>query len=392
MGDVRSRLRRHPRLCVVAVELHVENPAVQGPVRRHRRHEPFSHPRRADRRVPRIRQWRRGDGAARGRTGPHDKGIQTLDRLARGAAGNHRLSGAAKGLAREKGGLKNMNQRTVAKDDHRENSAAYQHILYEVSDKIATITLHRPDRMNAWTPIMERDVRHAMETAAADDNVRVIVLTGSGRAFCAGADMEALKGLDPNDIRRAESVPPFDMNRRADCQTRYAYYPSIPKPVIGMLNGAAAGIGLVHALYCDLRFAADNAVFTTAFSRRGLIAEHGISWMLPRIVGHANALDLLMSARRVSSDEALRIGLVNRLYPPEQLREQTYAYARDLADFVSPSAIAVIKRQLYDVPFQTLAEATIDANREMAVALRGSDFREGVASFMEKRPPRFTGK
>jgi enoyl-CoA hydratase/carnithine racemase len=162
--------------------------------------------------------------------------------------------------------------------------------------------------------------------------------------------------------------------------------------VIGMLNGATAGIGLVHALYCDLRFAADNAVFTTAFSRRGLIAEHGISWMLPRIVGHANALDLLMSARRVQSDEALRICLVNRLYPPEQLREQTYAYARDLADFVSPSAIAVIKRQLYDVPFQTLAEATIDANREMAVALRGSDFREGVASFMEKRPPRFTGK
>ena len=228
----------------------------------------------------------------------------------------------------------------------REIAVTYQHILYEVSDKIATITLNRPDRMNAWTAIMERDVRHT----------------------------------------------PFDMNRRADWQTRYAYYPAIPKPVIGMLNGATAGIGLVHALYCDLRFAADNTVFTTAFSRRGLIAEHGISWMLPRIVGHANALDLLMSSRRVSSEEALRIGLVNRLYPPDQLREQTYAYARDLADFVSPSAISAIKRQLYDVPFQTLAEATIDANREMQVALKGSDFREGVASFVEKRPPRFTGK
>src|SRR5712672_257323 len=273
----------------------------------------------------------------------------------------------------------------------RESVVSYQHILYEVADKIASITLNRPDRMNAWTAIMERDVRHAMETAAADDNVRVIVLTGAGRAFCAGADMEGLKGIDPNEIRRGENTP-FDMNRRADWQTRYAYYPAIPKPVIGMLNVATAGIGLVHALYCDLRFAADNTVFTTAFSRRGLIAEHGISWMLPRIVGHANALDLLMSARRVQSDEALRIGLVNRLYPPEQLREQTYAYARDLADFVSPSAIAAIKRQLYDVPFQTLAEATIDANREMAIALHGSDFREGVASFMEKRPPRFTGK
>ncbi len=268
----------------------------------------------------------------------------------------------------------------------------YQHILYEVREKIATITLNRPDRMNAWTPIMEHDVRHAMEAAAGDDDVRVIVLTGAGRAFCAGADMDALQGLDPSDIRRAENVPPFDMNRRPDWQTRYGYYPSIPKPVIGMLNGAAAGIGLVHALYCDLRFAADNTVFTTAFARRGLIAEHGIGWMLPRIVGHANALDLLMSARRVSSEEALRINLVNRIYPPEQLREETYAYARDLADFVSPSAIAVIKRQLYDVPFQTLAEATIDANREMVVALCGSDFREGVASFIEKRPPRFTGR
>jgi enoyl-CoA hydratase/carnithine racemase len=272
------------------------------------------------------------------------------------------------------------------------SGVSYQHILYDVSEKIATITLNRPDRMNAWTPIMERDVRDAMETAAADEDVRVIVLTGSGRAFCAGADMEALKGLDPDDVRRAQNLPPFDMNRRPDWQARYAYYPSIPKPVIGMLNGATAGIGLVHALYCDLRFAADNTVFTTSFARRGLIAEHGISWMLPRIVGHANALDLLMSARRVSSEEALRIGLVNRLYPSEQLREQTYAYARDLADFVSPSATAVIKRQLYDVPFQTLSEATIDANREMVAALRGSDFREGVASFMEKRPPRFTGK
>ena len=269
----------------------------------------------------------------------------------------------------------------------------YEHILYDVADRIATITLNRPDRMNAWTPIMERDVRNAMTAAAEDDNVRVIVLTGAGRGFCAGADMDSLKTLNPADIKkRGAEVPPFDMNRRADWQTRYAFYPSIGKPVIAMLNGATAGIGLVHALYCDVRFAADTAVFTTAFARRGLIAEHGISWMLPRIVGHANALDLLMSARRVTSDEALRIGLVNRVWPAAELREQTYAYARELADLVSPSAIAVIKRQLYDVPFQSLAEATIDANREMQIALAGSDFREGVASFMEKRPPKFTGK
>ncbi|MGH6716914.1 MAG: enoyl-CoA hydratase [Bradyrhizobium sp.] len=269
---------------------------------------------------------------------------------------------------------------------------AYQQILFEVSEKIATITLNRPDRLNAWTPIMEGEVRDAMMAASAAADVRVIVLTGAGRGFCAGADMDALKGLDPSDVRRAENLPAFDMNRRADWQTRYGYYPSIAKPIIAMLNGATAGIGLVHALYCDLRFAADNTVFTTAFARRGLIAEHGISWMLPRIVGHANALDLLLSARRVSSEEALRIGLVNRVYAPEQLREATLVYARDLADGVSPSAMAVIKRQLYEVPFQTLGEATIEANREMLIALRGADFREGVASFMEKRPPRFTGK
>ncbi len=247
-----------------------------------------------------------------------------------------------------------------------------------MSDKIATITLNRPG------PHECVDADHGARRAprdgggSADDNVRVIVLTGAGRAFCAGADMEALKAIDPNDdqARREPAAvrhePPGRTGRRATATIRRS-----AKPVIGMLNGATAGIGLVHALYCDLRFAADNTVFTTAFARRGLIAEHGISWMLPRIVGHANALDLLMSARRVSSDEALRIGLVNRLYPPDQLREQTYAYARDLADFVSPSAISVIKRQLYDVPFQTLAEATIEANREMQIALKRERFPGG---------------
>src|ERR1700683_5293139 len=112
----------------------------------------------------------------------------------------------------------------------------YQHILYDVSEKIATITLHRPDRMNAWTPIMERDVRDAMEAAAADDNVRVIVLTGSGRAFCAGADMDGLKGLDPSEIRRAENVPAFDMNRRPDWQGGHCYYSLIPEALVGVVD------------------------------------------------------------------------------------------------------------------------------------------------------------
>jgi enoyl-CoA hydratase/carnithine racemase len=135
--------------------------------------------------------------------------------------------------------------RKVNDKNNGEIAVTYQHILYEVSDKIATITLNRPDRMNAWTATMERDVRHAMETAASDHNVRVIVLTGAGRAFCAGADMEALQAIDPSEIRRGDNTPSFDMNRRADWQTRYAYYAAIPMPVIGMLSGATAGYGLV---------------------------------------------------------------------------------------------------------------------------------------------------
>lgn len=277
---------------------------------------------------------------------------------------------------------------------------SYTEILYDVSGRIATITMNRPDRLNAYTGTMGDEMRAAMRAATDDPGVRVIVLTGAGRGFCAGADMNNLNTIStkgrPGEHggNKADGAAgkPFDPESSPDYQTTHSYFPAVPKPIIAAINGACAGLGLVYALYCDQRFASADAKFTTAFARRGLIAEHGISWMLPRIVGHANALDLLMSARRVQSDEALRIGLVNRIYPPDQLAEQTYAYARDLADFVSPSAIAVIKRQLYDVPFQTLAEATIDANREMMIALKGSDFREGVASFMEKRPPRFTGK
>lgn len=268
----------------------------------------------------------------------------------------------------------------------------YQHILYGVDDGVATVTLNRPERLNAWTMTMEREVRTAMEAADADDGVRVIVLTGAGRAFCAGADMEELKDLDPDDIADTTWTRPFDMNRRADWQTRYSFYPAIGKPVIGMVNGAAAGIGLVHLLYCDLRFSADNAVFTTSFSRRGLIAEHGLSWMLPLIVGHANACDLLLSARRVTAVEAKEMGLVNRLLPAAELAGFTCDYARDLAHNVSPRSMRVIKRQLYEVPFQSLADATIDANREMAMSVRSEDFREGVAHFIEKRPARFTGR
>lgn len=269
---------------------------------------------------------------------------------------------------------------------------SYQHILYGVSDHIATITLNRPEKLNAWTSTMEVEVRRATEAAARDEGVRVLVLTGAGRGFCAGADMELLTGITA--ARRDVHVPPppLDSRARADFQVRFGYFPAVPKPVIAAVNGPAAGLGLVVALYCDLRFAAEEAVLTTAFSRRGLIAEHGISWTLPRLVGLPAALDLMLSARRVGAAEALELGLVNRVVPGADLMARTLDYARELATLVSPRSMAVMKRQLWNAQFQTLAEAVADADVEMQRSFTTEDFKEGVAHFLEKRAPAFRGR
>lgn len=256
---------------------------------------------------------------------------------------------------------------------------------------IAVLTLNRPERLNALTRVMEAELRQAIEVLDRDDTVRVVVLTGAGRGFCAGMDIEELEVLPPGDIRAAQWMRPFDMNRRADYQTRYGYFPAMRKPIIAAINGPAAGLGLVFALYSDMRFASEQASFSTAFARRGLIAEHGIAWMLPRVVGPGHAADLLYSARKVSAEEALRIGLVDRLYDPASLIAETLAYADDLARNVSPRSIGVIKQQLWAVPFQDLAEATRVANEAMYASIQSEDFKEGVAHFIERRPARFTG-
>jgi enoyl-CoA hydratase/carnithine racemase len=279
----------------------------------------------------------------------------------------------------------------------------YAEVLYEVRDRIATVTLHRPDKLNAWTAQMGREVRAAMTEAARDEAVRVIVLTGAGRGFCAGADMGLLAGLSgagaPTEdaaavLRRegAEAAAAAGGDARPDFRGPYAYFPTIPKPIIGALNGATAGLGLVIALYCDLRLASDAAVFTTAFSRRGLVAEHGISWMLPRLVGLPHALDLLLSARKINAAEALRMGLVSQVLPGAGFAAGVTACARELADLVSPRSMQVMKRQLWEAQFQDLAEATAVAETEMRRSFGSEDFREGVAHFLEKRAPRFTGR
>jgi enoyl-CoA hydratase/carnithine racemase len=289
---------------------------------------------------------------------------------------------------------------------------AYEEIIYTVADRVATITLNRPNRLNAWTSLMAEEVRGAMYSAAEDDAVRVIVLTGAGRGFCSGADMATLENAVDQGLSaltgtetaqqgvtaltgtktEAEREDKDTSNVRADFRKRYSYFPAIPKPIIAAINGPAAGLGLILTLYCDLRFASEKARFSTAFSRRGLIAEHGISWMLPRIVGLSNALDLLFSARMVDAQEALRIGLVDRVFPEEGLMEGVLAYATELVTSVSPRSLRVIKRQVYNAQFQTLAEATDVADEEMVLSIQSEDFKEGVTHFMEKRAPAFTGK
>ena len=273
----------------------------------------------------------------------------------------------------------------------------YEQILYEVKDRVATVTLNRPDKLNAWTAVMGREVRQAMDEGARDEAVRVIVLTGAGRGFCAGADMQLLSGIvdagrqEPGDAAAARESA-SDPAVRPDFRGPYAYFPTVPKPIIAALNGATAGLGLVVSLYCDLRIAADTAVFTTAFSRRGLIAEHGVSWMLPRVVGLQHGLDLLLSARKITAAEALAMGLVAQVKPAATLQEDVRAYARELADLVSPRSLRVMKRQIWEAQFQSLAEATAVGEEEMRKSFATEDFKEGVAHFVEKRTPRFTGR
>jgi enoyl-CoA hydratase/carnithine racemase len=273
-----------------------------------------------------------------------------------------------------------------------------QETIYQVADRVATITLNRPDKLNAWTAVMEQEARSAVEDAERDDNVRVIVLTGAGRGFCAGADISLLSsvaehGLDEGG--RAQAVYTSGVERggvRPDFQRKYSYFPAVCKPIIAAINGPVVGLGLVIALYCDLRFASDAARFSTAFARRGLIAEYGMAWMLPRLVGPANALDLLFSARMIDAAEAKRMGLVNQVFPHDEFNDKVREYASDLALNVSPRSMSVIKRQVYDAMFQSLAEAFGLSEREMLASLQSEDFKEGVAHFLEKRAPAFTGR
>jgi enoyl-CoA hydratase/carnithine racemase len=251
-------------------------------------------------------------------------------------------------------------------------------VLYEVDDGVALVTFNRPDRMNAWTGELEDRYFDLLLRADAAPEVRAIVVTGAGRGFCPGADMDLLQGLGSgsgdltSEDRRPVTLPL-----------------TVRKPLIGAINGAAAGVGLVQALMFDIRFAAAGAKMTFAFSRRGLIAEYGVSWMLPRLVGTSRALDLLLSSRVIVAEEAAQMGLVNRVVDRESVVDEAMAYARTLAEHCSPASLATIKAQVYRHWDVGLADALEQSNGLMRQSLGGPDFREGVASYVEKRSPAF---
>lgn len=255
-------------------------------------------------------------------------------------------------------------------------------VLYEQRGAIALLTLHRPERLNAWTGAMERQYFDLLDACASDPGVKAIVVTGSGRGFCAGADMELLQDIGSDRGGATE--------RASASSPRPMWHPTtIPKPIISAINGACAGMGVVQALMTDIRFAAAGVKFTTAFARRGLVAEHGISWVLPRLVGPAVALDLLLSGRVFLAEEAASLGVVNAVVAGEHLLDHALGYAADLAANSAPSSMATMKRQVWSHLELGMAEATHASNILMAASLKRDDFREGVASFVEKRLPHF---
>jgi len=279
----------------------------------------------------------------------------------------------------------------------------YEDLSYEVKGNVGVLTLDRPDKLNAWTAAMEKSVKQALAAAVQDDTVRVIVITGAGRGFCAGADMNMLQKIQPTnwedrELAQATKEETFDFASGLGPDVsphyggRFGYLFQIKKPIIAAINGPAAGLGLVFALYADMRFAAADAKFTTAFAQRGLIAEHGISWLLPHLVGPAHSLDLLLSARKFTAAEAERMGLVNKVFEQETFMGAVMDYANTLAETVSPRSMAVMKAQVWKALFQNFNDALEIGDSEMQKSFATADFKEGVAHFVEKRKANFTGK
>ena len=276
----------------------------------------------------------------------------------------------------------------VARYGPRMTTEASDAVLCEIESGVATITLNRPERNNGWSGEIENGYFDHLEACNLDSEVRAIVVTGAGRSFCPGADMKMLAAAGAQQDKPAGSQ---SQDQLITPDRRPGYLPMlVNKPIIGAINGACAGVGLVQAMMFDLRFAAKGAKFTMAFSRRGLIAEYGSSWLLPRLVGQSRALDLLMSSRVILAEEALELGLVNRVFEPADLLDEAKAYAHDVAVNCCPASLAVMKQQVMADYNRTLPDAVAAADKLMVASLKRPDFKEGVSSFLERRPPSFS--
>jgi enoyl-CoA hydratase/carnithine racemase len=249
-------------------------------------------------------------------------------------------------------------------------------VLYAVEDGVGIITLNRPEALNAWTFEMGVQYLRILDQAAADPAAKVLIVTGAGRGFCAGADMGSLKQLIAGELPPPEGV-------RDD----FATEPAVPKPVIAAINGPCVGLGLARALYCDLRFLQRGTKLSTAFARRGLPAEDGLAWLIPRIVGWSRGLDLLLSARTVTDEEALALGLVNQVV--DDALAAAKEYARDMVTNCSPASLREIKQQIWGGADVSLPDADKRANELLMAAFKRPDLGESVAAFLEKRPPNF---
>ena len=270
----------------------------------------------------------------------------------------------------------------------------YKQILYNVDDPVATITMNRPDRLNAFTNLMLAEVKHALAQAEKDERVVGVILTGAGRGFCAGMDMGALDKASAGDRAESEDLSYLDANpgnpdMGNQFPAMYNHLAGLRKPVIAAVNGAAAGMGMAYALLCDMRFVDKSAKFSTAFSQRGLVAEHAMSWILPRLIGPSRALDILWSARKFDGTEAMQLGIADRLCEAGESVNEARAYIIELAKVACPTSLMIIKQQVYkhlDCDFSAAMEETV---RLMNESLERADFREGVRSYIERRPARF---
>ncbi|HUF97894.1 MAG TPA: enoyl-CoA hydratase-related protein [Ilumatobacter sp.] len=271
----------------------------------------------------------------------------------------------------------------------------YQEILYEVDDPVALITLNRPESLNGWNQTFDDEVADALRRAQEDPSVFGIIITGAGRAFSAGADMKLLEGLTSGEgdagglLGGIGSDTDRSLLPDGDFNGRFPYMMMIDKPIIAAINGPVAGMSYAFALCCDIRVASPDAMFVTAFSQRGLIAEWGLSWLLSSLVGPSVALDLLFTSRKVMGEEAVRLGLANYLTPADELVSFCREYIERLAATTSPTSLAIMKRQVYQQVHRGLGLAEYDSQRLMMDSFHRPDFEEGVTSFIEKRPPVF---